>query len=211
MGVKLLGLIVIDDSCKEIILSESQKRFLKNKVEVNGPPYLMNKHQLWGFLNDFTKVIDGLFDNLLGYGQFHNWTKRYIFWDLLYWKDNILRHNLDVMYIEKNFFDNVFNSLMDVKGKTKDNENARLEVVELCLRGDLELVQLHNGKLAKPKANYTFSPKDAKSISKWISELKMPDGYASNIPRCANPDKGSMHGMKYHVYPDFLKTYVIIH
>jgi len=80
------------------------------------------------------------------------------------------------------------------KGKTKDNEKARLDVAELCLRGDLELVQLHNGKLAKPKANYTFSPKDAKSIYKWISELKMPDGYA----RCANPDKGSMHGMKSH-------------
>jgi len=26
----------------------------------------------------------------------------------------------------------------------------------------------------------------------------MPDGYASNIARCANPDKGSMHGMKSH-------------
>ena len=26
----------------------------------------------------------------------------------------------------------------------------------------------------------------------------MPDGYASNIARCANQDKGSMHGMKSH-------------
>ena len=102
------------------------------------------------------------------------------------------------MHIEKNFFDNVFNTVMDIKGKTKGNEKARLDVVELYLRGDLELVQLHNWKLAKPKANYTFSPKDAKSIYKWISELKMPDGYASNIARCANPDKGSMHGMKSH-------------
>jgi len=37
----------------------------------------------------------------------------------------------------------------------------------------LEVVQLQNGKLAKPKANYTFSKKDAKLIYKWISELKM--------------------------------------
>ena len=48
------------------------------------------------------------------------------------------------MHIEKNFFDNVFNTVMDIKGKTKGNEKARLDVVELYLRGDLELVQLHN-------------------------------------------------------------------
>jgi len=28
------------------------------------------------------------------------------------------------MHIEKNFFDNVFNIVMVVKGKTRDNENA---------------------------------------------------------------------------------------
>ena len=88
------------------------------------------------------------------------------------------------MHIEKNFFDNVFNTVMDVKDKTKDNHKARMDVAEFCARGDLELVQLQNGKLGKPKANYTFTKKDAKSIYKWITELKMPDGYASNISRC---------------------------
>jgi len=165
----------------------------------------MNGYQLWGFLSDFSKVTDGTFDNLAGYGQFHNWTKRSIFWDLLYLKDNLLRHNLGVMHIENNFFDNVFNTVMDVKCKTKDNEKERLDVVELYLQGDLELVQLHNGKLAKPEANYTFSSKDAKSIYKWISELKMPNGYASNIARCANPDKESMHGIKSHDCHVFMK------
>jgi len=184
---------------------KSQKRFLKNKVEMNKPPYRMNGYQLWGFLSDFSKVTDGTFDNLAGYGQFHNWTKRSIFWDLLYLKDNLLRHNLGVMHIENNFFDNVFNTVMDVKCKTKDNEKERLDVVELYLQGDLELVQLHNGKLAKPEANYTFSSKDAKSIYKWISELKMPNGYASNIARCANPDKESMHGIKSHDCHVFMK------
>jgi len=39
-----------------------------------------------------------------GYEQFHNWTKRSIFWNLAYWKDNLLRQNLDVMYIKKRLF-----------------------------------------------------------------------------------------------------------
>ena len=71
-----------------------------------------------------------------------------------------------------------------------------------CVHGDLELVQLQNGKLAKSKDNYTFSKKDAKSIYKWITELKMLDGYASNI---ANKDKGSMYGMKSHDCHVFLE------
>ena len=31
-----------------------------------------------------------------------------------------------------------------------------------------------------------------------MTELRMPDGYASNIARCANPEKGTLHGMKSH-------------
>jgi len=111
---------------------KSQSRFLKNKTEMDGPPYVMNGSQLWGFLSDFPKVTEGPFDNLPGYGQFNNWTKRSIFWDLPYWKNNLLRHNLDVMHIEKFFFDNVFNTMMDVKDKKKDNHKARLDLAELC-------------------------------------------------------------------------------
>jgi len=35
----------------------------------------------------------------------------------------------------------------------------------------------------------------------------MPDGYSSNLARCANIDKGTMHGMKSHdchVFMEFL-------
>jgi len=109
----------------------------------------MDGGQLWRFLSDFSKVNEGPFDNLPGYGQFHNWTKRSIFWDLPYWKDNLLMHNLNVMHIEKNFFDNVFNTVIDVKVETKDNHKVRLDLAELCVWGDLELIQLPNGKLAK--------------------------------------------------------------
>lgn len=34
------------------------------------------------------------------------WKKRSIFWDLPYWSSLLIRHNLDVMHIEKNVFDN---------------------------------------------------------------------------------------------------------
>ena len=120
----------------------SKRRFTKNRTESDGPPNFLNGEQLWEFIRDFPKVTVGPFDTLLGYNQYHNWTKRSMFWDLPYWKHNLLRHNLDVMHIEKNFFDNVFNTVMDVKDKTKDNHKARMDVAEFCGRGDLELVQL---------------------------------------------------------------------
>ena len=58
----------------------------------------------------------------------------------------MLRHNLDVMHIEKNFFDNIFNTIMDVKGKTKDNMKARMDLLEHCKLPELELHVGPNGK-----------------------------------------------------------------
>jgi hypothetical protein len=52
------------------------------------------------------------------------WKKKYIFFKLPYWKDNLLRHNLDVMHIKKNVMDNILGMLLDIKGKTKDNLKA---------------------------------------------------------------------------------------
>ena len=56
------------------------------------------------------------------------------------------------MYIEKNVFDNVFNTMMDVKGKTKDTRKVCMDLHEYCKRPDLELLDLENGRTIKPKA-----------------------------------------------------------
>ncbi|GJT20562.1 tetratricopeptide-like helical domain, DYW domain protein [Tanacetum coccineum] len=61
--------------------------------------------------------IDG--ENLL-------WKKKSVFFDLEYWELNLLRHNLDVMHIEKNMSDNILGTLLDLDGKTKDKENTWL-------------------------------------------------------------------------------------
>ncbi|XP_049374847.1 uncharacterized protein LOC125839922 [Solanum verrucosum] len=60
------------------------------------------------------------------------WKKRSIFWDLPYWSSNMIRHNLDVMHIEKNVFDNVFSTVLNVDGKTKNDPKARQDVAKYC-------------------------------------------------------------------------------
>ena len=53
---------------------------------------------------------------------------------------------------------------MNVKEKTKDNENARMDLEIEFKRGDLQLVPLSNGKMGMPKAKYTLTSADAKSV-----------------------------------------------
>ncbi|XP_004492143.1 uncharacterized protein [Cicer arietinum] len=82
--------------------------------------------------------------------------------------------------------------------KTKDNEKARKDYSLLCFRGELEMQVLSNGKMGKLKANDTLTSSYAKLVCKWLKELRMPYGYASNLARCADVEKGTIHGMKSH-------------
>ena len=63
---------------------------------------------------------------------------------------------------------------------------------------DLELKSEDNGKLLKPKANYTLIADQTKLVCQWVKELRILDGYSSNLVRCVNVDKGTKHGMKSH-------------
>ncbi|XP_072094154.1 uncharacterized protein [Arachis hypogaea] len=47
------------------------------------------------------------------------WKKRIIFFELSYWENNGLRHNLDVMHIEKNVCDNIIFTILNEKGQCK--------------------------------------------------------------------------------------------
>ncbi|CAK8563414.1 unnamed protein product [Lathyrus sativus] len=87
---------------------------------------------------------------------------------------------------------------MDVQDKTKDNENARKDMELLCNRKDLELKTLPNGKLLTPKATYSLTPQEAKLVCRWLTELRMSDGYTSNLAWCANSNNRKLNGMKSH-------------
>jgi hypothetical protein len=52
-------------------------------------------------------------------------------------------------------FENIFNTVMDVKGKTKDNIKARLDLALFCNRKNMELV--YDGSwVAKPRASFVL-------------------------------------------------------
>ncbi|KAL0427914.1 UNVERIFIED_CONTAM: hypothetical protein Slati_2966200 [Sesamum latifolium] len=80
----------------------------------------------------------------------------------------------DVMHIGKNVFDNIFNTMMDIKKKTKDNLNVRKDLKIIRNWPELELDKWRSN--AMPKVVYTLTKEQNRRICEWIRGLKFLDG-----------------------------------
>ena len=94
----------------------------------------------------------------------------------------MIRHNLDVMHIEKNVFEQIINTIMSVKGKSKDDINSRKDLAMHCKRRKLNLQVIDDGvggrREVMPTAPYVLRKEQRKVLSEWICGLTFPDGYA---------------------------------
>jgi hypothetical protein len=124
--------------------------------------------------------------------------KKSIFFRLSYWKDNLLRHNLDVMHIEKNVIDNILGTILDIKGKTKDDLATRQDLQEMGLRPKLHPFTGDDGKTYILAACHTISNEEKTNFLKVIRNLRVPDGYASNVSRCVRLKERTISGLKSH-------------
>jgi hypothetical protein len=105
------------------------------------------------------------------------WGRRVCLWELPYWSSLKLRHNLDVMHIEKNVCESLLGTILDIKGKLKDTTNARLDLADLKIRNELQFQ--HNGDdYDVPKARYTLSKSKKTQFLNFLKDAKFLDGYA---------------------------------
>ncbi|KAJ9567086.1 hypothetical protein OSB04_003052 [Centaurea solstitialis] len=125
-----------------------------------------------------------------------NWTKRSIFFELEYWSSLQLKHNLDVMHIEKNVCDSLLGTLL-MNDKSKDASNARLDLENLKIRKHLWL-QKRGNKFFKPQAKYSFTEVDRKHFCQFIKNVKLPDGFGSNISKKVTDNDTNISGLKSH-------------
>lgn len=117
------------------------------------------KKQLDGVLTDYKK--EDLIKRKNGETNQGNWKKKSIFFELPYWEHHLIRHNLDVMHIEKNVCDNVLWTILGVLGKSKDNLKARCDLQELGIRTALyPQQQKDSSKLLLRHACFTMSKED---------------------------------------------------
>ena len=131
--------------------------------------------------------------------RWHNWRKKSMFFELPYWSSLLIRHNLDVMHIEKNICESILGTLLEIEGKCKDSEKARLDMEHLGIRQDQHPV-IDGDNYSLPAALYFLDKEDKKMLCKFLQETKMPDGFSSNIRRCVDANSCKVSGLKTHDY-----------
>jgi hypothetical protein len=126
------------------------------------------------------------------------WKKKSIFFELPYWKSLYVRHFLDVMHIEKNVFDSVVGTLLNIPGKSKDGIKARLDMQSMGLRNELRPVKKDGKRTFLPPAAHTLSRKEKKIFCKFLHNVKVPEGYSSNIKSLVSMKDLRLKGLKSH-------------
>jgi hypothetical protein len=123
--------------------------------------------------------------------------RRSIWFKLPYWKDLMLRHNLDVMHIGKNVSESLINTLLGATEKSKDNLNSRLDLQALGIRSDLHPIEVDD-QFYLPPALYTMSPEEKKLFCQILKGIKFPDGYASDIRHNIHVNEKKVFGLNSH-------------
>ncbi|XP_073137370.1 uncharacterized protein [Henckelia pumila] len=113
-------------------------------------------------------------------------------------KGLMLRHNLDVMHVEKNVCENIIGTLLNVKNKSKDGINARKDLMDLQIRKELHPQEKGENTYHLPAAPYTLSKKEMDVFCSRLKKIKLPDGYSSNIGNCVSLADHKLIGLKSH-------------
>lgn len=130
--------------------------------------------------------------------------RRTTLWDLPYWAGKKLRHNIDIMHMEKNICDSIVGTLLNIPSKTKDSSNARIDCATLNVNRHLQLDR--NDKVNKGKekhykfrgAEFTLPMPKRRLFCEYLRGVMFPFGFASNIANCLNAEGNKLQGLKTH-------------
>ncbi|CAD6336419.1 unnamed protein product [Miscanthus lutarioriparius] len=117
--------------------------------------------------------------------------------DSLAWKHVNDRYKWFDSDPQKNICESLLGTLLELQGKCKDSEKARLDMQHLGIRPDQHLV-LKKGKYTLPPALYSLGKDDKEIMCKFLHGVKFPDGYAANIRRCVDVNGCKLSGLKTH-------------
>ena len=111
-----------------------------------------------------------------------------------------VRYALDGMHITKNMTESLLDTLMEAKVKGKDSLNTHLDPQELKVRLELHPELQPDGTQKILVASWTVGIEEKKKLLSFFHELKVPNGYCSNIRRLAN-----MKDLKFNIH--LMKAY----
>ena len=101
------------------------------------------------------------------------------------------------MHIEKNIYEALLGTLLDIAGKSKDSISARLDLEDMGIRKKLHL-KANGNSYSVPHAPYKMTKAQISAFCAFIKNVKLPDGYASNLARCVSVDECKLQALKTH-------------
>ncbi|KAK1277268.1 hypothetical protein QJS04_geneDACA003339 [Acorus gramineus] len=132
-----------------------------------------------------------------------------VLFDLEYWKYITVRHNLDVIHIEKNMCEILIALMLNTKGKTKDDVNARKDLKELRIKEQLWLKEEKWKEIQKP-SRFWFRKAEKKMFLQTLRDLRVPTGFSSNWRNVFKEDSTDLKGMKSHDYHTLMQHLIPI-
>ncbi|XP_031737559.1 uncharacterized protein LOC101205266 [Cucumis sativus] len=176
-----------------------QKKSFNGKKELDTIPEPLSGEDVYLKLKDleFSRGKKNHKKRLMNRSDKICWNRLSSFFELPYWKDLHVRHCLDVMHIEKNVCMNILGTLLDIPGKSKDGLNARRDLVDLKLRPELAPISSEK-KIFIPPACYTLTKDEKRCVLKTLSEIKVPEGYSSNIRNLVSMTDLKLNSLKSH-------------
>ncbi|KAL0549456.1 hypothetical protein IC582_013938 [Cucumis melo] len=92
---------------------------------------------------------------------------------------------------------NILGTLLDILGKCKDDLNARRDLVHLKIRAELAPIN-DEKKIFIPPTCYTLIEEEKRYVLKTLSEVKVPEGYSSNVNNLVSMTDLKLNGLKSH-------------
>jgi hypothetical protein len=135
--------------------------------------------------------------SILEGGKVKIWSQMVSLWKLPYWHKLKVRHNLDVMHIEKNICEILIATILNIPKKIMVTIKARLDLKDLRIKKELQFRETKDS-CQMPHARYTLSKEQKKVFCDFLWEVKFPGGLASNISRCLNAEGTKVQGLKIH-------------
>ncbi|CAL2249584.1 unnamed protein product [Prunus armeniaca] len=159
-----------------------QRAAFNGKPEYGTPPEPLTGEEVLHMVEDGDRVC---------------WKKKSIFFDLEYWKYLPVRHVLDVMHIEKNVCDSIIGTLLEIPGKNKDGIAARLDLLNMGVKIDLQ-PEYGERRTRLPPGPWNLSRAEKREVCNSFYGMKVPEGYSSNIKNLVSLQDSRLLGLKSH-------------
>ena len=94
------------------------------------------------------------------------------------------------MHVEKNVCESILGTLLKIKGKRKDGDGSRLDMLDDQSQRKSEVED--DDKFIKARQIYNFSTKEATQFFTYLLSVKTPSSYCANIRSLVDVSSGKM-------------------